>query len=408
MRRFATKSRQVPFTRALNIHEYSSKQFLRDAGCKVEYGIMCETLAQVEEACKKIASPQKVVKSQILAGGRGKGKFLSGFQGGVHVCANSTEALATAGKMLGQTLVTKQTGPAGLKVSKLFVTECVPKIKKEYYVALLLDRGFGGPVFVASTEGGMDIETVAHNTPDKIVKMPINVQKGMTKEDGVALAAKLGLRPQAGEQFYNIYNFAKTKDATMVEINPFVELENGDYMCIDAKISFDDNATFRQKDVWAHEDLTQKDPREVEAAKWDLNYVGLDGNVGCLVNGAGLAMATMDIISMYGGSPANFLDVGGSAKADQVAAALDIIQKDAKVKGILINIFGGIMKCDVIAQGVVDACRKITLRVPLVVRLSGTNADLGKQILKDSNLPLAPAGDLDEAARKIMDLINKK
>jgi len=395
-------------TRALNIHEYSSKKFLNEAGCKVEYGIMCETIAEVEAACAKIQSPQKVVKAQILAGGRGKGTFKSGFQGGVHVCANTAVAVETAKKMLGEVLVTKQTGEKGLKVTKLYVSETVPKIKKEYYVALLLDRGFGGPVFVASTEGGMDIETVAAKTPEKIQKMPINIRKGMSLEQGVELASKLGLGPEAGQQFLSIYNFAKSRDATMVEINPFVALENGDYMCIDSKISFDDNASFRQKDIWAHEDLTQKDSREVEAGKWDLNYVGLDGNVGCLVNGAGLAMATMDIIAMYGGSPANFLDMGGSAKTDQVVAALELIQKDPKVNGILVNIFGGIMKCDTIATGIVEACKKVALRVPLVVRLSGTNAELGKKIIADSGLQLEAASDLDQAARTIMGLVNKQ
>eukprot|EP00760_Papus_ankaliazontas_P005598 PhM_4_TR12668/c0_g1_i1/m.74665/K01900/LSC2; succinyl-CoA synthetase beta subunit len=409
MRRFAPISipSAAKFTRGLNVHEYSAKEFLRAAGCNVEMGYMCKTIEEVEAACGKIDTAKKVVKSQILAGGRGKGTFTTGFQGGVHVCADTADAVAKAREMLGNTLVTKQTGAAGMKVTKLYVSEVLPEIKKEYYVALLLDRTTQGPIMVASTEGGMDIETVAEKTPEKIVKMPISIKEGLTKEKAMELAGKLGLPEAAAEQFIGLYNFARTNDATMVEINPFVSTQDGRYMCIDSKVSFDDNAEYRQKKIWQHEDLDQKDPREVAAAKWDLNYVGLDGNVGCLVNGAGLAMATMDIISLNGGSPANFLDVGGGAKADQVAAAIEIIQRDPKVEGILVNIFGGIMKCDTIAQGVVDACSKVALRVPLVVRLSGTNSEQGREIIAKSGLAVHPAEDLDEAAAKIMELIKK-
>ena len=391
-------------TRSLNIHEYSSKQLLKQSNCSVEKGIACETVEQVKQACAAIPSVKKVVKAQILAGGRGKGTFTSGLQGGVHVCSDTENAASIAAQMLGKTLVTKQTGPQGKVVNKVYVAEFLPEIKKEYYLALMLDPRSKGPLLIASAEGGMDIEAVAAKTPEKVLKMPINIFEGMTDEVADKIIRFLGMNSSAKKEIQNIFNFAKEKDATLVEINPFVELKDGRYICADAKVSFDDNAEFRQPEVWQHNDPSQKDAREVKASKADLNYIGLDGNIGCLVNGAGLAMATMDVISMYGGKPANFLDVGGSATADQVSCALSIIQEDPSVKSILINIFGGIMKCDTIAKGVVDACKKVDIRVPLVVRLCGTNSDEGSKILNDSGLKIRAANDLNEAAQLAVQL----
>ena len=390
--------------RNLNIHEYSSKELLKASNCSVERGIACESVEQVAQACANIPSTKKVVKAQILAGGRGKGTFTSGLQGGVHVCADTEKATSIAGQMLGQTLVTKQTGPKGKIVNKVYVAEFLPEIKKEYYLALMLDARSKGPLFIASAEGGMDIEAVAAKTPEKVLKMPINIFDGLTDEKCDEIVRFLGMNSSARKEIQNIYRFAKEKDATLVEINPFVELEDGRYICADAKVSFDDNAEFRHPDVWKHNDASQRDAREVKAAQADLNYIGLDGNIGCLVNGAGLAMATMDVISMYGGKPANFLDVGGSATADQVSCALSIIQEDPSVKSILINIFGGIMKCDTIAKGVVDACKKVDIRVPLVVRLCGTNSLEGSKILNESGLKIQSANDLNEAAEMAVKL----
>ena len=394
--------------RHFSVHEYSAKHLLRSAGCNVEKGVMCESVADIPKVWKDIPSEVKVVKAQILAGGRGKGTFTSGFEGGVHMCTTLESAIEVATKMLGGTLVTKQTGASGMQVRKLYIAECLPEIKKEYYLAILLDRPSGGPVFVASSEGGMDIEEVARSSPEKIHKMPVNILKGISLDATKEFAFALGMGPGAAEELVKLYDFAKSKDALMVEINPFAQLNDGSFMCIDAKINFDDNADFRQAEVMLHEDMDAKDPREVEAAKWKLNYVALDGNVGCLVNGAGLAMATMDVISLYGGSPANFLDVGGSASTQQVASALSIIQQDRKVRGVLVNIFGGIMKCDTIARGVIEACHASSCKVPLVVRLSGTNSDEGKNLLRESGLSIHPASDLDEAAQKMMSLISSK
>ena len=397
--------------RRLNIHEYSSKQLLNEFGCKTEFGIMCESIEEVKAACSKIKTDKKVVKSQVLAGGRGKGTFKDGFKGGVHVCESADAAVSCAERMLGNTLVTKQTGEKGLVVKKLFVTEVVPAIKRELYVALLLDRATCKPTFIASTEGGMNIEEVAATKPDAIKKMPVSVHDGISEDACREFAKSLGFNEDGCErmakQLIGIYNLAKAKDATMVEINPLVELENGEVMCIDAKLSFDDNAQFRRPEVWKHEDLGQKDAKEVKADKYDLNYIALDGNVGCMVNGAGLAMATMDIISLYGQKPANFLDVGGSAKAEQIIAAFDIISSDPSVKVILVNIFGGIMKCDLIADGIVKAVNELgdKFKLPLVVRLEGTNEDEGKRILKESGLKIHPVNNLDEAGRVATDLV---
>lgn len=394
--------------RFLNIHEYQSKQIIKDNGGKVEFGIACKTIEEVEAACSKIKTEKKVVKSQILAGGRGKGTFKDGFQGGVHMCDNTKAAVEAAKRMLGNTLVTKQTGAKGQQVSTLYITEAVSGIKRELYLSLILDRKSASPMFIGSAEGGMGIEELAKSHPEKIKTMRVNVAEGVDHDAAVAYAKELGFSGEtaerAAEQIKALYNIGKSKDCTMVEINPFVELENGDVMEIDAKLSFDDNAVFRQRNVFAMEDQTQIDNKEVLAKKYDLNYIALEGNVGCLVNGAGLAMATMDLISLHGGSPANFLDVGGSASEDQIVAAFKIITGDPNVKSILVNIFGGIMHCDVIAQGVVNASKTLNTSIPIVVRLSGTNEQLGKDIIRKSGLAIHPADDFESAALKAVEL----
>ena len=393
--------------RALNVHEYSAKQLLKEQGASVEFGVMCESIEAVKAACAQIKTDKKVVKSQILAGGRGKGTFVDGYQGGVKVTASTEEAVEVAGKMLNNTLVTKQTGPNGIKVTKLFVTEAVKGIAKELYVALVLDRATYKPTFIVSTEGGMAIEEVAAEKPECIKKMHVDLNKGFDKTAAQKLATDLGLSEKTAQslstQMEAIYRLAKTKDATMVEINPLVVLEDETTMCIDAKLNFDDNAQFRRKDIWKHEDIHQKDPKEIAAAKWDLQYIALDGEVGCMVNGAGLAMSTMDIISLYGAKPANFLDAGGSAQEDQIVAAFEIIASDKNVKVLLVNIFGGIVRCDMIANGIVAAVKKLsakgTFNLPLVVRLSGTNEEAGKKILAESGLTITSCANLDEAGK---------
>ena len=396
--------------RFLNIHEYASKQLLRANGATTEFGVMCTTMDQVKAACAAITTPKKVVKAQILAGGRGKGTFADGTKSGVHICDSTEAALVSAGKMLGKTLITKQTGPKGLPVMRLFVTETIPAIKRELYVALLLDRVTCKPMFVASQEGGMGIEELAHSNPEKIVKFPVN-NMTFTLTEGAELAAKLGFTgaaiAKAAQQFVAVFETARKNDATMVEINPLAELETGEVMCLDAKISLDDNAHFRHKEWDVMADPSQKDAKEVEADKYELNYIALDGNVGCMVNGAGLAMSTMDLIALYGQKPANFLDVGGSAKTEQIVQAFSIITRDPNVKCILVNIFGGIMKCDVIAQGVIAAVQQLgdKLKVPIVVRLEGTNDQIGLKMLADSKLAIVTASDLEDAAQKACKLV---
>lgn len=389
--------------RFFNIHEYQSKRILKDNGGKVEFGIACNTVEEVEAACAKIKTTKKVVKSQILAGGRGMGTFVDGYKGGVKVCDSTDAAVAAAKAMLGNTLVTKQTGPKGQLVSTVYVTEAISGIKRELYLSLILDRKSASPMFIGAAEGGMGIEELAASQPDKIKTMRVNVAEGVDHDACVAYAKELGFTGEtaerAAEQIKSIYNIGKSKDCTMVEINPFVELENGEVMEIDAKLSFDDNAAFRQKEIFALEDTTQIDAKEVTAKQYDLNYIALEGNVGCLVNGAGLAMSTMDLISFNGGSPANFLDVGGSASEEQIVAAFKIITGDKNVKSILVNIFGGIMHCDVIANGIINASRLLNTMIPVVVRLSGTNEDLGRKILRDSGLALHPAEDFESAAK---------
>jgi len=342
-----------------------------------------------------------VVKSQILAGGRGLGHFTNGLKGGVHICSVD-KALDLAKQMLGKTLVTKQTGPAGKPVNTLYIARKM-KLKREMYLAILLDRSTAGPVLIGCSEGGTSIEDLAEKFPEKIIKIPVDIRKGITDEQAMKMAEGLkvtGDKKAAADQIKALYKLFDKSDCTMVEVNPLAEDDKGQLIAADAKLGFDDNAAFRQKEIFAMKDESQIDPREVAASKYDLNYIGLDGNIGCMVNGAGLAMATMDIIKLHGGSPANFLDVGGSASEQQVVEAFKILTADPQVKALLVNIFGGIMKCDVIASGIVNAARQVDIKVPLIVRLEGTNVQAGKKILKDSGLTIITADDLDDAAGK--------
>ncbi|KAJ1678694.1 succinate--CoA ligase beta chain, partial [Spiromyces aspiralis] len=348
-----------------------------------------------------------VVKAQVLAGGRGKGTFDSGLKGGVKLVSTPEEVRAISEKMLGHKLITKQTGAQGKVCSKVFIVER-KYVRHEYYFAILMDRQTKGPIIVASNQGGMDIEAVAAENPEAILKLPIEISKGLSKEAASQLAEKLGFRGKAhGEAvdtMLKLYALFLEKDATQIEINPLVETSDHEVMCMDAKFGFDDNSAFRQKEVNDLRDPTQEDPREVEAEKWDLNYIGLDGQIGCLVNGAGLAMSTMDIIKLYGGEPANFLDVGGSATTKQITEAFKIISSDEGVSAVLVNIFGGIMRCDVVAQGIIDAVKELGLKIPLVVRLQGTNVEAGKKLLQESGIAIFPEDDLDKAADLVVKL----
>jgi succinyl-CoA synthetase beta subunit len=392
----------------MNIHEYQAKQVLKGYGAPVAAGVAITSADQAEAAAKQLPGPLYVVKSQIHAGGRGKGKFKElpvDAKGGVRLAFSIEEAVAHAKEMLGNTLVTAQTGEAGKQVNRLYIEDGAD-IARELYCSLLVDRSVGQTAFVVSTEGGMDIEEVAHATPEKIHTIAINPEAGVTAENIAAINAALELTGDAAEDgkslFPILYKAFVEKDMDMLEINPLIVMENGHLRVLDAKVSFDGNALYRHEDIRALRDETEEDAKEIEASKWDLAYVALDGNIGCMVNGAGLAMATMDIIKLYGKEPANFCDVGGGAGKDKVAAAFKIITADPKVEGILVNIFGGIMKCDVIAEGVVAAVKEVGLKVPLVVRLEGTNAELGKKILNESGLTIQAADDLDDAAQKIV------
>jgi len=392
----------------MNIHEYQAKQVLKGYGLPVADGVAILEKDEAEAAAKTLPGPLYVVKSQIHAGGRGKGKFKelpADAKGGVRLSKSVAEVVANVNEMLGNTLVTKQTGPAGKQVNRLYIEDGAD-IDRELYLSLLVDRSVGRVAFVVSTEGGMDIETVAHDTPEKIVTVAIDPEKGVTDADVKTLNAALKLTGGAADDgalvFPALYKAFFEKDMSLLEVNPLIVMKNGRLRLLDAKVSFDNNALFRHPDIVDLRDTTEEDEKEIEASKYDLAYVALDGNIGCMVNGAGLAMATMDIIKLYGAEPANFLDVGGGASKEKVTAAFKIITKDPAVKGILVNIFGGIMKCDVIAEGVVAAVKEVGLKVPLVVRLEGTNAELGKQILRDSKLNVQPADDLDDAAKKIV------
>jgi succinyl-CoA synthetase beta subunit len=387
----------------MNIHEYQAKAILRDFGVPVPRGFAAFTAQDAEKAANELGGPVWVVKAQIHAGGRGKA-------GGVKVVKSIDEVKREAERMLGSVLVTHQTGPRGRQVRRVYIEEG-SAIEREYYLSALVDRSSSRVAFVASTEGGMDIEEVAHNTPDKIVSFSIDPATGFMPHHARYAAQVLGfgreLTKQAEDMLPKLYQAFLAKDMSLLEINPLVVTKAGRLICLDAKIGFDDNALYRHADVMALRDINEEDEKEIEASRHDLNYVALDGTIGCMVNGAGLAMATMDIIKLYGETPANFLDVGGSATKEKVAAAFKIITSDHNVKGILINIFGGIMKCDVIAEGVVAAVKEVGLRVPLVVRLEGTNVELGKKIIAESNLNVTSADDLDDAAQKIVAAVKK-
>ena len=392
----------------MNIHEYQAKELLAKFGVPVPAGHAAMTVDEAVEAAKKLPGPLWVVKAQIHAGGRGKGKFTElgpDAKGGVRLAKSVDEVRAHAEEMLGKTLVTIQTGPQGKQVQRLYITDGVD-IAKEFYLALLVDRETGRIAIVASTEGGMDIEKVAHDTPEKIETLTVDPATGLMPHHGRSVAAALGLQgdlaKQAGKLLPQLYNAFVGTDASQIEINPLAVTDDGKLLVLDAKVGFDNNAEFRHPDLQELRDLTEEDPMEIEASKYDLAYIKLDGDIGCMVNGAGLAMATMDIIKLHGAFPANFLDVGGGASKEKVTAAFKIILSDPAVKGILVNIFGGIMRCDIIAEGIVAAAREVDLKVPLVVRLEGTNVQQGKDILASSGLPIIAANDLGDAAKKIV------
>ena len=392
----------------MNIHEYQAKALFEKFGVPVPKGAAAKTPEEFITALSSLPDGPTMVKSQIHAGGRGKGTFTDGFKGGVKFCKTKHDAKEMAGNMLGKTLVTVQTGPAGRKVQTVYFT-VASDIKKEYYLAILLDRVSSKPVIVASTEGGVEIEKVAHDSPEKIHKVIVDPAYGLADFQVRDLITKLGLTgneaKNAGKLIRNLYTMYWETDAAMVEVNPLITTPTGEVLALDAKVSFDSNALYRHPDIVALRDLNEEDPKEIEASKYSLSYIALDGNIACLVNGAGLAMSTMDIIQHYGGTPANFLDVGGGASKDQVIAAFKIILGDKNVKGILVNIFGGIMDCNVIATGIVAAVKEVGLKLPLVVRLEGNNVAAGKKTLADSGLALVSGDTMADAAQKIVKLV---
>jgi len=397
----------------MNIHEYQAKAILKEFGVAVSRGIPLYKSTEAEAAAKELGGPIWVVKSQIHAGGRGKGKFkepAAGDKGGVRIAKSIEEVKTFVDEMLGHTLVTIQTGAAGKQVNRIYL-EDGSNIAKEFYLSLLVDRATSRVAFVVSTEGGVEIEEVAHKTPEKIITFSIDPSTGVMPHHGRIVAKALGLTGDQAKQAEKItaqlYNAFVSTDMAMLEINPLILSQEGQIRCLDAKVSFDSNSLYRHPEIVALRDETEEDAKEIEASKYDLSYVTLDGTIGCMVNGAGLAMATMDIIKLYGAEPANFLDVGGGATKEKVAAAFKIITADPNVKGILVNIFGGIMKCDVIAEGVIAAVKEVGLKVPLVVRLEGTNVELGKSIIHNSGLDVIPADDLDDAAQKIVAAVGK-
>jgi succinyl-CoA synthetase beta subunit len=389
----------------MNIHEYQAKELLDLFGVANSPGGVASTPEEAEKIAASLNTQDLVIKAQVHAGGRGKGTFKNGFKGGVHLCKTPAEIRDTASKMLGETLVTHQTGEDGRIVRKVLIAKSV-EIQKELYFAILIDRAISAPVIVASTEGGVDIEAVAEHTPEKIFHLPVDPLIGLQPYEARKLAKMLGiptaLLKNAATLFENIYKLFIARDCSMVEVNPLVITKDNQVLALDAKFNFDDNALFRHPDVQSYRDIEEEDPREVEASKHSLSYIGLDGNIACLVNGAGLAMATMDIIKHHGGEPANFLDVGGGASEQQVTEAFKILVADSRVKAILVNIFGGIMKCDVIAQGIINAVKAVNLPVPLVVRLEGTNVDAGRKLLSESGLKLTAATDIADAAKKVV------
>ena len=397
----------------MNIHEYQAKAVLKEFGVPVSEGRAIMQASEAEAAAKALGGPIWVVKSQIHAGGRGKGKFkeaAAGDKGGVRVAKSIDEVKAYSAQMLGNTLVTIQTGPNGKQVNRLYI-EDGSDIAKEFYLSMLVDRATARVAFVVSTEGGMNIEEVAHATPEKIITFSVDPATGIMPHHGraVAKALKLSgdLAKEAGIIVEQLYTAFVAKDMAMLEINPLIITADQHLHCLDAKITFDSNALYRHPDIVALRDETEEDAKEIEASKYDLSYIALDGTIGCMVNGAGLAMATMDIIKLYGEFPANFLDVGGGATKEKVTAAFKIITADPNVQGILVNIFGGIMKCDVIAEGVIAAVKEVGLKVPLVVRLEGTNVQLGKDIISKSSLNVIAADDLDDAAQKIVKAVRE-
>lgn len=394
----------------MNIHEYQAKDLFAQYGIPVPRGVAVQKAADFTSALSTLPQDKIVVKSQIHAGGRGKGTFTTGYKGGVKVCSGREEALDAAKAMLGNTLVTHQTGPAGRQVQTLYFTEA-SEIAKEYYLAVLMDRSSSRPVIIASTEGGVEIEKVAEDTPEKIIRVTVDPAVGLQGYQARRVAFALGFRDHTFKQMVKLldglYRMFWEKDCDMVEINPLVTTPSGDLVALDAKVSFDDNALYRHPEIQELRDLNEEDPKEIEASRYGLNYIALDGSIACLVNGAGLAMATMDIIKHFGGAPANFLDVGGGATEEQVTHAFRIILSDPSVKGILVNIFGGIMKCDIIARGVIGAAQNVDISVPLVVRLEGTNVEEGKRLLAESGLEIIAADSLSEAAKKIVSLVSE-
>ena len=389
----------------MNLHEYQAKQLLKGFDVRVLGGSPVLQSSDIETSVESISTPVMVVKSQIHAGGRGAGKFKDSGddKGGVRVSMSKEEAKENATKMLGKTLVTKQTGPIGKVVNRLYIEEGCD-IKKEYYISILVDRSSSSLSIIASTEGGMEIEEVAEQQPEKIITVNVKGEKEIPQSAFDSLIKGLEISQDQSEDFIkqiqNIYNAFLGMDASMIEVNPFVLTGDNNFLALDAKISIDDNALYKHKDIAAMRDETEEDPAEIEASKHELNYIKLDGSIGCMVNGAGLAMGTMDIIQLHGSNPANFLDVGGGATKERVAKAFSIILQDTNVKAILVNIFGGIMKCDIIAEGIVAAAKELSIKVPLIVRLEGTNVDLGKDILSKSDLAIISADNLEDAAQK--------
>jgi len=392
---------QAEQRRHLNVHEHISYSLLQSANIPVPKFGVAKTKSEAQEMAKNLNVKDIVLKAQVLAGGRGKGSFKGGLKGGVRMVFSPEEAADIAGQMLGDHLITKQTGEKGRICNAVMVTERkFPR--KEYYFAVMMERAFNGPVVIASSQGGVNIEDVAVENPNAIMYIPIDITQGLSADVAGDIAVKVGLgdkKAQVTEMLLNLYKLFLEKDALLIEINPYAEDSTGDYFSLDAKFRFDDNAEFRQKELFKLRDWTQEDPKEVEAAKFNLNYIALDGSIGCLVNGAGLAMATMDIIKLHGGEPANFLDVGGGATANQVKEAFKIITADPKVCAIMVNIFGGIMRCDVIAEGIIAAVKELNLRVPIICRLQGTNVDDAKVLIASSGMKILPCDNLDEAAR---------
>lgn len=406
----ASTSKNLPSkqqVRNLNVHEYVSYTLLRDNGIPVPKFNIAKTKDEAVKYAQELNTKDIVLKAQVLAGGRGKGAFKNGLKGGVRMVDKPEVAGDIVGKMLKQYLVTKQTGAAGRICNMVMVTERkFPR--REFYVAIMMERSFNGPVIIASSQGGVNIEDVAAENPDAITYEPIDIVTGITDEQVSRVVNKIGLGEKANEacdMIKKMYDLFQKKDALLIEVNPYAEdAVTGQFFCLDAKFRFDDNAQFRQKELFQLRDITQEDPKEIEAAKFDLNYIALDGNIGCMVNGAGLAMATMDIIKLYGGDPANFLDVGGGATAQAVSEAFKIILSDPKVSAILVNIFGGIMRCDVIAEGIINAAKNLNIQIPVIVRLQGTKVNEARKLIADSGLRIVPRDDLDEAAKLVVQL----